>query len=48
MCQPPALENDGAVLNFINDGDRYSPRSDQDLRETLRIIPYFISLYTNA
>jgi hypothetical protein len=22
----------------LNDGDRYSPRSDQDLRETLRVI----------
>ncbi|GBB93360.1 hypothetical protein RclHR1_21560003 [Rhizophagus clarus] len=28
MYQPPALENDGAVLNFMNDGGRYSPRND--------------------
>ncbi|CAI2190790.1 10445_t:CDS:2, partial [Funneliformis geosporum] len=37
MYQPPALENDGAELNFMNDGDKYSPRNDQDLREILRI-----------
>ncbi|GBC13590.2 hypothetical protein GLOIN_2v1580557 [Rhizophagus irregularis DAOM 181602=DAOM 197198] len=34
MYQPPALENDGAELNLMNDGDKYSP---QDLREILRI-----------
>ncbi|GBB85903.1 hypothetical protein RclHR1_12340007 [Rhizophagus clarus] len=37
MYQPPALENDGAELNLMNDGDKYSPRNDQDLREILRI-----------
>ncbi|GBB92721.1 hypothetical protein RclHR1_20480003 [Rhizophagus clarus] len=37
MYQSPALENDGAELNLMNDGDKYSPRSDQDLREILRI-----------
>ncbi|CAG8724532.1 3904_t:CDS:1 [Funneliformis caledonium] len=37
MYQPPALENDGAELNFMNDGDKYLPRNDQDLREILRI-----------
>jgi|SRR5947199_6058785 len=37
VYQPPALENDGAELNFMNDGDKYSPRNDQDLREILRI-----------
>jgi hypothetical protein len=34
MYQPLALENDGAVLNFMNNGDKYSPRNEQDLRET--------------
>ncbi|PKY28938.1 hypothetical protein RhiirB3_445341 [Rhizophagus irregularis] len=29
----PALENDGAVLNMLNDSGKYSPRIDQDLRE---------------
>ncbi|GBB96523.1 hypothetical protein RclHR1_27730005 [Rhizophagus clarus] len=37
MYQPPALENDGAELNLMNDGDKYSPRNDQDLRKILRI-----------
>ncbi|RIA97870.1 hypothetical protein C1645_751399, partial [Glomus cerebriforme] len=36
MYQPPALENDGAVLNFMNDGGRYSPRNDVSFREMLR------------
>jgi hypothetical protein len=34
--QPPALENDGAVLNFMNDGERYSPRNDVAFREILQ------------
>src|SRR5436190_23623809 len=37
VYQPPALENDGAELNFMNDGDKYSPRNDQELREIIRI-----------
>jgi hypothetical protein len=37
MYQLPALENDGAELNLINDGDKYSPQNDQDLREILCI-----------
>ena len=37
MYQTPALENDGAVLNMINDHGKYSPRNDQDFREMLRI-----------
>ncbi|PKY27976.1 hypothetical protein RhiirB3_443917 [Rhizophagus irregularis] len=36
MYKPPALENDGAVLNFINDKDRYYPRNDVAFREMLR------------
>jgi hypothetical protein len=36
MYKPPALENDGAVLNFMNGGDRYSPRTDPSFREMLR------------
>ena len=35
--KPPALENDGAVLKFIRDGERYSPQNDQDLRKVLRL-----------
>ncbi|PKY13276.1 hypothetical protein RhiirB3_490602 [Rhizophagus irregularis] len=31
-----ALENDGAVLNFMNDMDRYYPRNDPSFREMLR------------
>jgi hypothetical protein len=38
---PPALENDGAVLKFVtNDGkntERYSPRNDQDFCKVLRL-----------
>ncbi|RGB27036.1 hypothetical protein C1646_820012 [Rhizophagus diaphanus] len=34
--QTPALENDGAVLNILNDNGKYSPRTDQDLREMLQ------------
>jgi hypothetical protein len=37
MYQTPALENDGAVFNIVNDSGKYSPRNDQDLREMLRI-----------
>src|SRR5688572_17061227 len=36
MYNPPALENNGAVLNFINDKDRYSLRNDVAFREMLR------------
>ncbi|PKK62235.1 hypothetical protein RhiirC2_870274 [Rhizophagus irregularis] len=36
MYQPPALENDGAVLNFMNDGGRYSPRNDVAFRDMLQ------------
>jgi hypothetical protein len=36
LYKPPALENDGAVLNFVNDGDRYYPRNDGSFREMLR------------
>ncbi|PKC63486.1 hypothetical protein RhiirA1_396770 [Rhizophagus irregularis] len=35
--KPPVLENDGAVLNFINNGERYSPRNDQDLCKILQL-----------
>ncbi|PKK65708.1 hypothetical protein RhiirC2_785750 [Rhizophagus irregularis] len=28
---PPSLENDVAVLNIINDSEKFSPRNDQDL-----------------
>ncbi|PKC52403.1 hypothetical protein RhiirA1_481571 [Rhizophagus irregularis] len=37
MDKPPALENDGAVLNFISNGERYSPQNDQDLCKMLRL-----------
>ncbi|RIA96160.1 hypothetical protein C1645_872229 [Glomus cerebriforme] len=37
MYHPPALENDGAELNLMNDGEKYFPHNDQDLREMLRI-----------
>ena len=36
MYQLPTLENDGAVLNFMNDGGRYSPRIDPSFREMLQ------------
>jgi hypothetical protein len=36
MYQLPPLENDGAVLNFMNDGGRYSPRIDPSFREMLQ------------
>jgi hypothetical protein len=32
----PALENDGAVLNFTYEVDRYSPRNDHDFSKMLR------------
>jgi len=32
----PALENDGAVLNFTYEAKRYSPRNDQDFSKMLR------------
>jgi hypothetical protein len=38
MYQTPALENDGAELNMLNESGKYSPRNDQDLREVLRIL----------
>ena len=28
MYKPPALENDGVKLNFMNEGERYYPRND--------------------
>ncbi|PKY29604.1 hypothetical protein RhiirB3_474484 [Rhizophagus irregularis] len=37
MDKPPALENDGAVLNFISSGERYSPQNDQNLCKMLRL-----------
>ncbi|PKK70554.1 hypothetical protein RhiirC2_849825 [Rhizophagus irregularis] len=37
MNQTPALENDGAVLNMLNDSGKFSPRNDQDLREMLQV-----------
>jgi len=37
MEKPPALENDSAVLKLISDGERYSPRNDQDLCKALRV-----------
>ncbi|PKK41177.1 hypothetical protein RhiirC2_804992 [Rhizophagus irregularis] len=37
MNQTPALENDGAVLNMLNDSRKFSPCNDQDLREMLRV-----------
>jgi hypothetical protein len=36
LYKPSALENDGAVLNFMNDMDRYYPRNDPSFREMLR------------
>ncbi|CAG8568241.1 3767_t:CDS:2, partial [Paraglomus occultum] len=36
LYKPPALENDGAVLNFMSDGDRYLPRNDVSFREMLQ------------
>ncbi len=36
LYRPPALENDGAMLNFLSDGDRYYPRNDPSFREMLR------------
>ncbi|GBC09786.1 hypothetical protein RclHR1_00910036 [Rhizophagus clarus] len=41
MEKPPALENDGAVLNIVNDSGKYSPLNDQDLREMLQL---FVSI----
>ncbi|RIA90953.1 hypothetical protein C1645_737495 [Glomus cerebriforme] len=35
MYKQSTLENDGAELNFMNDGNKYSPRNDQELREIL-------------
>jgi hypothetical protein len=35
--QKPTLENDGAVLNMLNENGKYSPRNDQDLREMLQL-----------
>src|SRR5436305_2184336 len=47
VYQPPALENDGAELNFMNDGNKYSPRNDQELREILcRFVSKGISRFT--
>ncbi|PKC03571.1 hypothetical protein RhiirA5_380064 [Rhizophagus irregularis] len=36
LYKPPALENDGAVLNFMCDGDRYLPRNDVTFQEMLQ------------
>ncbi|POG58828.1 hypothetical protein GLOIN_2v1789859 [Rhizophagus irregularis DAOM 181602=DAOM 197198] len=36
LYKPPALENDGAVLNFMCDGYRYLPRIDVSFREMLQ------------
>ncbi|PKB97236.1 hypothetical protein RhiirA5_506297 [Rhizophagus irregularis] len=36
-CPTPALENDGAVLNILNDEGKYLPMNDQDLRELLQV-----------
>jgi len=36
--KPPALENDGAELNLMNETDRYYPRSDVSFREMLRTL----------
>ncbi|PKC54368.1 hypothetical protein RhiirA1_542909 [Rhizophagus irregularis] len=36
-CPTPALENDGALLNVLNDDGKYSPRNDQDLRDLLQV-----------
>ena len=33
----PALKNDGAVLNVLNNSKKYSPQNDQDLREILQL-----------
>jgi hypothetical protein len=37
MEKPPALENNGAVLNIVNDSGKYSSLNDQDLREMLQL-----------
>jgi hypothetical protein len=37
MEKPSALENDGAVLNIVNESGKYSPLNDQDLREMLQL-----------
>jgi hypothetical protein len=37
ISQTPALENDGAVLNMLNDSGKYYPRNDQELREILQV-----------
>ncbi|PKK63537.1 hypothetical protein RhiirC2_854946 [Rhizophagus irregularis] len=37
MNQTPALENDGEILNMLNDSGKFSPRNDQDLREMLQV-----------
>ncbi|CAG8740583.1 3572_t:CDS:2, partial [Funneliformis caledonium] len=36
--EPPAFENDGTVLNFINDKDRYYFRNDVAFWEMLRTL----------
>ena len=47
MYKQSALENDGAELNFMNDGNKYSPRNDQELREILcRFVSKGISRFT--
>ncbi|POG58734.1 hypothetical protein GLOIN_2v1789985 [Rhizophagus irregularis DAOM 181602=DAOM 197198] len=35
--QHPALENDGAVFNMLNDSGKYFPHNDQDLRDILQM-----------
>ncbi|RIA88300.1 hypothetical protein C1645_826562 [Glomus cerebriforme] len=37
MEKLPALENDGMVLNIINESEKYSPLNDQDLRKILQL-----------
>ncbi|EXX70886.1 hypothetical protein RirG_083340 [Rhizophagus irregularis DAOM 197198w] len=44
MEKPPALENDGAVLNIINDSGKFSPRNDQDLRKILQLFVSNVNL----
>ncbi|RIA94631.1 hypothetical protein C1645_817677 [Glomus cerebriforme] len=42
MYKPPALENDGAELNFMNDRNKYYPRNDDLFREMLLKFTMFI------
>ncbi|CAB4414561.1 unnamed protein product [Rhizophagus irregularis] len=38
--QTSALENDGAVLNMLNDSGKYSPKNDQALCEMLQLLVF--------